>query len=288
MKTIQINDYPFSYIEDGGGSPVIFIHGSISDYRTWENQMKPIAKQFHVIAYSRRYHYPYTSAEADSDYTVPQHSKDLAEFIKALNLGAVNLVGSSYGAYVGLSTAIKNPDLVKTLVLGEPPVIPLLLSDVNNPFQALSLIVRDFSTGISFLKFGIKSMNPAKKQLSKGNINEGLRLFANGVLGESGYDQLPEDVKAIMMDNALALKAELLGPGFPDEFPKKEARILQVPTLLVYAEKSPKFFHSISDKLFKLLPNGQQVFIADASHDMHEENPEVYNEKVLEFLLKHN
>lgn len=288
MKTIQINNYPFSYIEDGGGSPVIFIHGSISDYRTWENQMEPFAKQFHVIAYSRRYHYPYTSSEFDSDYTVLQHSNDLANFIKDLNLGAVNLIGSSYGAYAGLETAIKNPDLVKTLVLGEPPVIPLLVSDVDNLFQALSLIVRDFSTGKSFLKFGIKFMNPAKKQLGKGNIKEGVRLFANGVLGEGGYEQLPEDVKASIMDNATALKAELLGPGFPDEFPKKEAIGLQVPTLLVYAEKSPKFFHSISDKLFKLLPNGQQVFIADASHDMHEENPEAYNEKVLEFLLKHN
>ncbi len=288
MKTIQLNNYDFSYVEEGKGSPVILIHGSISDYRTWENQMAPFAKHFHVIAYSRRYHYPYDSAEADSDYTVPQHAKDLAGFIKELNVGSVHLIGSSYGAYVGLLTAIKNPALVKTLVLGEPPVIPLLVSDVDNPFQALSLMIRDFSTGKSFLKFGIKSMNPAKKQLGKGNIEEGVRLFANGVLGEGGYEQLPKDAKAKIMDNTTALKGELLGPGFPDEFPKKEANNLQIPALLVCAEKSPKFFHSISEKLFKLLPNGQQVVIPDASHDMHGENPEAYNEKVLEFLLKHN
>ena len=288
MKTIQTNNYPFSYIEDGEGSPVIFIHGSISDYRTWENQMEPFAKQFHVIAYSRRYHYPYTSEEAGLDYTVPQHSNDLVEFIKDHNLGPVNLIGSSYGGYVGLITAINNPDLVKTLVLGEPPVIPLLVSDVDNPLQALSLIVRDFPTGKSFLKFGIKSMNPAKKHLDKGNIEEGVRLFANGVLGAGGYEQLPEDVKSAIMENSTALKAEMLGPGFPDEFPKKEAINMQVPTLLVYAEKSPKFFHSISDRLLKILPNGQRVFIADASHDMHEQNPESFNKKVLEFLSKHN
>jgi pimeloyl-ACP methyl ester carboxylesterase len=288
MKTIQINNYPFSYIDDGVGSPVIFIHGSISDYRTWENQMEPFAKQFHVIAYSRRYHYPNNSVEDYSDYTYPQHAKDLAAFIKALDVGTVNLIGSSYGAYVALLTAINNPDLVKTLVLGEPPVIPLLVSNVDNPLQALLLLVRDFSTGKSFLKFGTKAMNPAKKQLRKGNIKEGIRLFANGVLGEGGYEQLPEDAKVSMMDNATALKAEMLGPGFPDEFPKKEAMKLPVTTLLAYGEKSPKFFHSISDKLFNLLPNGQQVVIPDASHDMHGENPEAYNEKVLEFLLKHN
>jgi len=288
MKTIQTNNYTFSYVEDGEGSPVIFIHGSLNDYRTWENQMEAFAQQFHVSAYSRRYHYPNKSAEDYSDYTVAQHSKDLTAFIKALDAVDVHLIGSSYGAYAALLTAINHPGLVKTLVLGEPPVIPLLVSNVDNPLQVLSLLVRDFSTGKSFLKFGTKAMNPAKKQLGKGNIEEGIRLFGNGVLGEGSFEQLPEEAKANIMDNATAFKAELLGPGFPERFPEKEVSELQVPTLLVYGEKSPKFFHSISDKLYKLLPNGQRVFINDASHDMHEGNPEAYNEEVLEFLLRYN
>ena len=59
-------------------------------------------------------------------------------------------------------------------------------------------------------------------------------------------------------------------------------------SLLTYSEKSPKFFHTISDKLSELLPNSQKVYIPDASHDMHAENPKVYNEKVMEFLIRHN
>ena len=288
MQTIQTNNYTFSYVEDGEGPFVIFIHGSLDDYRCWENQMQPFAQQFHVIAYSRSYHYPNNSAEAYSDYTVLQHSKDLIAFIKALDIESVNVVCSSYGGYAALLTAINHPDLINSLVLGEPPVIPLLVSNVDNPLQAVSLLLKDFSAGRSFLKFGMQAMAPAKKQLHKGNLKEGVRLFADGVFGKGAFEQLPNQIKAYIMDNAPALKAELLGSGFPHEFPKKEASKLQVPTLLVNGGKTPKFFHAICNKLYKLLPNVQQLTIPDASHDMHSGKPGAYNEKVLEFLLHHN
>lgn len=90
-----------------------------------------------------------------------------------------------------------------------------------------------------------------------------------------------------MLDNATALKAELLGPGFP-AFQKKDTSKLNVPVLLVCGEKSPAFFRSISDKLHSLLSESQQVIIPDASHNMHESNPAIYNEEVLNFLVKHN
>lgn len=196
MTTIQTNNYTFSYVEDGEGPWVNLIHGSLDDYRCWKNQMKPFARQFHVIAYSRRYHYPNNSTEVYSDYTVFQHSKDLTAFIKALDTEAVNLVGSSYGGYAALLTAINHPGLINSLVLGEPPVIPLLVSNVDNSLHALSLLLRDFSAGKSFLKFGMQAKDPAKEQLGKGNIKEGVRLFADGVFGKGAYEQLPDQIKA--------------------------------------------------------------------------------------------
>jgi non-heme chloroperoxidase len=287
-KTIQINNHPFYYIERGKGNPVILIHGSLNDYRIWENQMGPLADKFRVIAYSRRFHFPDTSAEDFPAYTFTQHSDDLTDFCHKLDLQDVNLIGSSYGAYVGLLTAINNPGLVKTLVLGEPPVIPLLVSDPENPLQVLSLLLRDFSTGKNFIKFGVKAVEPAKKQLKKGNLKEGVRVFANGVLGKNGYEKLSEEDKKRIIDNAPALKAELLGPGFPATFPETEAKNLAIPVFLIYGEKSPVFFHTLSDKLLNILPDSRKSIIEGASHDMHLEKPEVYNQKVLDFLSDYN
>lgn len=288
MKSIQVNNYTFHFEEQGSGSPVIFVHGTINDLRTWENQVAPFAQRYQVISYSRRYHYPNETSGNISDYTVSLHANDLIDFIKTLDRGPVNLVTASYGGYAGLLAAIQRPDLVKSLVMGEPPVIALLVSDVDNPLQLVSLLIKDFPTGKSFIRFGIKGLNPAKKEASKGNLKDAVRLFADGVLGEGNFEQLPEEVKRSLLDNAPALKAELLGPGFPGEFPIEDARKLQIPVLFVNGGKSLKFFHTISEKLHKILPNSHQHLISDTTHQIHQENPEAYNKKVLEFLNTNN
>lgn len=287
MATITINSSNFEYIEKGSGAAVVFVHGSINDYRIWKDQMEPFAKQYRVIAYSRRYHYPNEWKGDGSDYNIELHAQDLAAFIKALNLGRVHLVGSSYGAYTSLMTAIKNPGLIKTLVLGEPPILPLLVSNPDNPLKILSLFIRDFSTAKNFMKFGLKFMKPAQKALKNNQLEEGVRLFAGGALGEGGYEKLSDEVRATFMDNARALKVELLGPGFPP-FPKEEASKMTIPTLFVCGKNSPKFLHSISDLLINILPKCEKVVIPNASHLTHGENPVSYNEKVLAFLSRHN
>jgi pimeloyl-ACP methyl ester carboxylesterase len=88
------------------------------------------------------------------------------------------------------------------------------------------------------------------------------------------------------MDNSAALKAELLGPGFP-QFPADKARRLLTPVLFVYGEKSPVFLSSISDLLLGILPKSEKVVIPGASHLTHGENPEYYNKVVIDFLSEH-
>ncbi|WP_143961699.1 alpha/beta fold hydrolase [Litoribacter populi] len=123
MKTVQLSNHSLGYIEKGEGDPIILVHGSLSDYRSWSNQFEAFSKDYHTISYSRRYHYPNTPpTDSTTDYAVPLHARDLIDFIENLKLGPVNLVGSSYGAFVGFYAAIQRPELFKTLVMGEPPV----------------------------------------------------------------------------------------------------------------------------------------------------------------------
>jgi pimeloyl-ACP methyl ester carboxylesterase len=287
MARININGSNFEYVEIGDGTPIVFVHGSISDYRVWKGQMEPFAIKYRVIAYSRRYHYPNEWKGDGSDYSIGLHAQDLVALIKELNIGKVNLIGNSYGAFISLMTAINNPDLVKTLVLNEPPVLPLLVSNPDNPFHILSLFIRDFSTAKNFLNFGLRHMKPAMKALKNNQLEEGVQLFASGVLGKGGYEKLSDTVRASLMDNAQELKVELLGFGFPP-FPKDEAAKMTIPTLFVFGKNSPKFLHSISDLLLNILPNSEKVVIPNASHLTHGENPVGYNKKVLEFLSKYN
>jgi pimeloyl-ACP methyl ester carboxylesterase len=91
-KAIFINGDSIHYIDEGKGDPVVFVHGAFGDYRTWEAQMDTFALRHRVISYSKRLTYPNNQIINDStDVTTAGHAKDLAELLKALNLGPVHL-----------------------------------------------------------------------------------------------------------------------------------------------------------------------------------------------------
>src|SRR5262245_61249813 len=58
VKHVNANGLSFAYVEAGKGPPVVLVHGSVFDYREWSKQIKPLARHYRVIAYSRRYHWP--------------------------------------------------------------------------------------------------------------------------------------------------------------------------------------------------------------------------------------
>ena len=49
------------YEERGHGAPIVFVHGSLSDYAYWQQQIEPFSVNYRVIAYSRRYNFPNTN-----------------------------------------------------------------------------------------------------------------------------------------------------------------------------------------------------------------------------------
>src|SRR6185436_4826618 len=78
IKSVFINGDSIHYIDIGKGDPVVFVHGTLGDFRTWAGQMDTFAKSHRVIAYSRRFAYPNKQVINDSDdYSVIPHAKDL-------------------------------------------------------------------------------------------------------------------------------------------------------------------------------------------------------------------
>jgi pimeloyl-ACP methyl ester carboxylesterase len=110
------------YVERGQGVAVLFIHGSLGDYSTWDRQLGPFAGDYRAIAYSRRYNYPNTN-KLRPKHSAAVEAEDLAAFIKKLDLGKVHVIGHSYGGYTALFLAVKHPELVRTMTLAEPPVV---------------------------------------------------------------------------------------------------------------------------------------------------------------------
>jgi len=271
----EINETSLHYIECGEGVPVVLVHGSLGDYRSWINQMQPLSQHYKVISYSRRYHYPNPWPNDASDFTVNVHAEDLAAFIKSLDLGKVHLIGHSYGALTSLLVARDYPELIRSVTLGEPPVMPLLVSSSHGESV--------------FQNFIQNAIFPSHSAFQNGEIEEGVRLFANGVLGKGAYGNIPTFGRISMLENARefvgtmnGLKNE--GVEFFPVFTCNDAKKITIPVLLLEGERSPEMFGLIHDRLEQCFPNVDRAFIPGTSHDLKIQVPPDFNEIVLSFL----
>ncbi len=282
-KTVTVNGAELAYDERGSGDAVIFVHGGISDLRIWEKQMAAFSENHRAIAYSRRYAWPNTDILDGVDDQMRPHVDDLAELITKLDAAPAHLVGNSWGGFICLLTAVRYPELVRSITVEEPPVMPLFVSNQPKPQELLKLFLTRPRTGAALMKFFGTAMGPAIKTFNKGDLDGGVRVFARGVLGADVHESLPAEVKEAMRANGKALSSELLGAGFP-AFSDDDARRIQAPTLLITGEKSPALLRRLTDRLHELVPTAQRVDIADASHLMHYEKPASVNTAVLKFI----
>ncbi len=270
MATIKVNGTELEYIEKGKGDPVILVHGTLGDYRSWELQMEKFAESYRVISYSRRYHHPNKCKGDESDYSAVLHADDLAGFITGLGLESAHIVGTSYGAYTALFLAARHPERARTVVLSEPPVLPLM--EKNPEGRTLTE---------NFLN---KVWKPAGELIQQGNIKEGVKTFVNGVVEPGAFEQFPAEVQQMIMQNACEFKVETSSPDFWTRFTCEEARKITTPSLLLAGDRSIRMLQFIVDELERCLPNNKSVRVPDTTHEVTSDNPEAYNKIVMEFL----
>jgi pimeloyl-ACP methyl ester carboxylesterase len=286
VRTAAVDGAALAYREQGEGEAVVFVHGSASDLRTWEQQLPAIGTRYRAIAYSRRYARPNEDIEPGADDQMLPHVDDLAAFLRMIGAAPAHLVGHSWGAFICLLTAIRHPEMVRSLVLQEPPVLSLFVSIPPRPRELFPLLVRRPRTALAILEFGAGTIAPAQRAFRRGDDDLALQAFAHGVLGKETYERLPEERKQQARENLATLRAQLLGAGFPP-LDEDDVRGIRVSTLLMTGQRSPTVLLRLTEHLQWLLPHAERVEIAGASHAMQEENPGAVNEAILGFLARH-
>jgi pimeloyl-ACP methyl ester carboxylesterase len=284
IRTADVDGAALAYLEQGDGEPVVFVHGSASDLRTWKQQLPAVGASYRAIAYSRRYARPNEDLEPGAEDPMLQHVDDLVAFLQEREAAPAHLVGHSFGAFVALLVAIRSPRLVRSLVLAEPPVLSLFMSVPPRPMELLRLLRRP-RTAHAILSFGARTHAPARKAFLQGHDRWAFERFSVGILGRESYEWVPDERKAQARENLAAMRAQVVGAPFPP-LPDDDVRGVATPTLLLTGELSPAYPLRLSDRLQQLLPNAEHVEIAGASHLMHEENPGAVNEAILRFLAR--
>ena len=194
-------------------------------------------------------------ATGDPAYTASLHAADLAGLIDALNLGPVHLVTSSFGGCVALALAVARPELVRSLVLAEPPLMPWLEHIPGGAPLAQA--------------FYADAWLPAQRAFREGDSERGVRLFLDACrFGRDAFDRLSASGRRMILDNAPEMRAETLSPDIFPALTCADVTALDRPVLLLNGELSPRLFHLINAELARCLPRAAQAVIpADLARD---------------------
>jgi pimeloyl-ACP methyl ester carboxylesterase len=280
VKTMEIGGRHLHYVdqgEEGNQSAIIFIHGGLDDYRCWQFQIDSFSKKYRAISYSRRFAYPNKwIGNVTQDNTIEDNAKDLAELIRKLDLAPAHLVGASYGAYTALYCASKNPELAKTMILNEPPIMQFLArSSIKDDTELLQ-------------RFITHVLSPTQNASRVRDFRKAAQVAIDGIMEiENYFGQLPEEGKQFLIDNAKSLESELESTISTSYAMEDVKQVTTIPTLLVKGELSPKYFLRISDILSDNMPNSEQIVIPNVSHDDFKSGT-FFTSKVMDFFARQN
>ena len=265
------------YVERGEGEPIIFIHGLTGDYAIWMRQLEAFAQSgYRAIAYSRRYNYPNRN-ELRPNHSASIEAEDLAAFIRKLNLPKAHLMGHSYGGYTALILALEDPDLVRTLTLAEPPLVPWLADLPNGQAD---------DGKAHFRKLMNEGVNPAKAAFESGDDEAGMRTIFDCIAGGPMFERLPAFVQHRCLRNINEVKAIMMSDVRYPAVDREQVRRLDLATLILSGSESQATARLTDFELEQLLPqrSRKRVVLQGATHNMWLEQPAQCREAVLEFI----
>jgi pimeloyl-ACP methyl ester carboxylesterase len=257
-----INDIRLSFIDEGRGLPILFVHGFPLSRAIWQPQMEALSKKFRVIAMDLRGH-----GESDAPagvYSMNTFADDLNALIEARQCGPVVLAGHSMGGYISFAFYRRFPEKVRGLVL--------------------------FCT-----RAGADSEEgkAGRELLAQRAERDGAVAVADHMLPKmlaaattASHPDLVAQVRQIMLATSInglagSLRGMAARPGSLDLLPK-----IAVPTLVIAGAGDLIIPTQEAETMAQAIPNAQLHLISNAGHLASLENPAEVNAGLRDFLGK--
>jgi 3-oxoadipate enol-lactonase len=255
---IRVRDVELFYERAGAGPPLLLLHGLGSSTADWSLQLPAFAPHFEVLALDARGHG--RSSKPPGPYSVPMLAADTAAFLEALAIPAAHVLGLSMGGMIGLQLALDRPDLVQSLVVvnSAPELTARTWREKLRVAQRLALVHLLSPRGVG--RFLSRRLFPRPEQAP-------LRA-----LMAARYAQ--NDRRAY-----LAAMRALINWSVMDRLSD-----LRCPTLVVAGDQDytpPAYKETYAAQI----PDARLVVIEDSRHATPIDQPERFNQVVLDFLL---
>jgi pimeloyl-ACP methyl ester carboxylesterase len=286
QSSARVNGLNFSWIELGSGPIVLALHGFPDLPHTFRFQMQALAQAgYRVIAPYMRGYFP-TDAPPDVPYEAAALVQDTLALINEFSDQPITLIGHDWGAEAAYRAAVLAPEKVaKLITIAVPYAESLWDCWITNPaqqrrswyifffqmpfaeaavayndFALVEQLWRDWSPGWSYPPQAIQAVKATLQQ--PGVLTAALNYYRHSFNPANRHP---------------ALQAIRERRGEP----------ITVPTLYVHGAQDGGIGVETSEGMEAWFPNGlQKRIIPSAGHFVHQEQPEIVNRLILEFLGK--
>ena len=272
VKEVEVNGVVVPYEEEGSGDAIVFVHGGLSGPAVWGPVRAATGKKYRSISYTQRYYGSAPWPDDGKNFNLATHADDLAKLIQSLNAGPAHVVGWSYGGAVAAIAALKNPSVVRSLILYEPALGSVLPAD--SPEEKTAREDR------------AKIFGPATAAAKAGDAAQAVRLLYEAIyqLPPGSFEGLPQSTKAGVLENARTRPLSIAAP--PPNVTCDALKAFTRPTLVMWGQKSQAYFALTSEGVANCVPGAQRVIMQNVNHNGPVRDPDAFSAAVLEFLAK--
>lgn len=240
----------FSYIDEGEGEVLLLLHGLFGALSNWDGVVRKFSEKYRVIIpLLPIYTMPVKTAGLDT------LNKFTEEFVEAMNLDRLNLIGNSLGGHIGLIFTLANPEKVNTLIL----------TGSSGLFEN--------AMGGSFPRRGSYDYIQEKVAYT---------FYDPKTATKELVDEVFETTKSIPK----ALRIVAIAKSAQRNNMAEEITKINVPTLLIWGLNDTITPPYVAHEFDRLIPNTTLRFIDKCCHAPMMERPEEFNVILEEFLEK--
>lgn len=130
-KTIQCGDIQTNYHDVGTGEPVLLLHGSgpgVSAWANWRLTIQALQHDYRLLAPDFA-GFGYSVFPENTHFSRDLWLQQIVDFLDALGLDKVSVIGNSFGGSMALALAIYHPERVNKLILMGSVGVPFELTD---------------------------------------------------------------------------------------------------------------------------------------------------------------
>ena len=246
----------------------MLVHGLLSWSFCWRKNIPALAETYRVLALDLG-GCGRSGALRQASYGIDAWSRQLEEFLDALELNKVHILASSTGGAVALDIASRCGSRVEKLALVSPV----------NPLSRRVIFLQQ-----AYVATGMP-LPVLRWLLGKAPVLVPW-LFRRRFYSDPARitpETIPGYLEGLQPDVAVAMLREAIFGWDPYQM-TRQLRQVAAPALLLWGEKDKLVPPSCIPDLAAALPNSCVVTIPEAGHLCFEELPEIFNREVLMFL----